>query len=212
MKKIPVIISLFVILTVSLQAQFMRSYGFKAGITSSKMDANYIKNNLSPNPDAMGGFTAGVFAEFLNIPFISIIGDLSYKQLSIQNKLELPTAQSIQGTGVFSSGNNTFDYLSLSMLAKFRMSYPVLCPYAFIGPSANFEISKDIIHGYDLIFKDYSKSLWNLAIGAGIELKIPYLFGVLGEFQYNIPLNTPYKTDLLEIKNNSYELKAGILF
>jgi len=196
MKKLLVIGFLLTLCTVS-QAQLIRGYGLKVGGTIAHQAWDYTGQGSIPDADGKTGFNIGGFIEFLDIPTLSIVGEVNYVQKKAEQSINI-----IDANETFQSGN---DYLNLSALAKMRFSMVVVAPYIIAGPKADFSLKS-----YELKIPDnFKKARLGFKVGAGteVDLKIIHL---LAEFIYDYDVNNLYEGNNLKIKSNSFDFRLGI--
>jgi len=60
------------------QSQLIRSYGIKAGVASTNWDWTAQERDLVANPTAHQSLDAGIFVEWLDIPFLSVVTEIYY--------------------------------------------------------------------------------------------------------------------------------------
>ena len=87
---------------------------------------------------------------------------------------------------------------------------PLLTPYVFVGPRFDLLINTDT-PGFELVYDDFEETVYGLKVGIGSEIGNLLPYSLLVEFQYNYDISDVYKTNNLEIENNSLEFKLGII-
>ena len=90
MKKVCVVLALIFVIS-SSQAQIIRGYGLKVGTTISNQDWEYLNSSglsgLSFDSDNRVGLNIGIFSEFLDLPFISIVTEVNYIQKGMKEEI-----------------------------------------------------------------------------------------------------------------------------
>lgn len=211
MKFIYLALILLVIISTS-QAQLIRSYGFKVGATSSSQEWDY--NNYLPelNPDSRWGFNFGVFSEFLDSPYFSLVTELNYIQKGMKKDLPITTVTNPDGTGEYGTWDTHIDYFKLSALGKLRLDFSLFTPYIVIGPKVDFEINQEHSLGLFNIFEEnFNEVMYGFKIGIGSEVKFES-FSLLAEILYDYNFNDLYEGEYLTVRSDSFDFRIGIMF
>ncbi|MEJ2545518.1 MAG: porin family protein [Calditrichaceae bacterium] len=161
--------------------------------------------------DSKQGLNIGAFAEFLDLPIVNLITEIGYTQKGMEDNFAVTSTGNPEGTGEFKTVTNRVDYLNLSLALKANYTMPIVTPYLYAGPRIDFLIMTDVDKGFKIVYDEYEKVVYGLKIGLGTEIMKILPVSILAEFQYNYDLSDSYKTALLKINNNSYELKIGII-
>ncbi len=111
-----------------VNAQMIKGYGFKVGMTSSLEKWNFnseLSNDFETNSRL--GLNISGFLEMLDVPFIGIIAELGYTQKGMTEQLPLTLILDTDG----SSGNkikidNRVDYLIFSLALKVNYPTPLV--------------------------------------------------------------------------------------
>jgi opacity protein-like surface antigen len=194
-------------------SQFIKGYGIKVGTTHANQEWTYAPQiDIRFFPDSRWGFNGGLFAEFLQLPFFSVVAELNYTQKGMKYEFKVTDPGDPSGTGETITMDNQLDYLDLRMLVKLRKSYPLFSPYLLAGPRFDYQVAESIAREFDSIFKDFKKETYGIGVGAGVEISSVISFPLLLEFIYNYDFSKPYKTENLTIKNEDIEIRAGIRF
>lgn len=189
-------------------AQFVRGYGIKLGATVSQQDWNYNSTMISSFDANKTGFNAGVFAELLDIPVVSVVAELNYVQKGFKDEIPETTFDNPEGTGRLITQDASINYLNISALAKIRYSLGVVSPYLAIGPKFDYQLSKSSSLN-DL--KDINKDRLGLKVGIGSEFNL-VMVTLLAEFMYDADFKELYDNQNLNIKTHSFDFRVGILF
>jgi hypothetical protein len=214
-RTIVVVVLLTVLEIGQSDAQLLRTLGAKVAVTSASQTYNYA-NPLWPNygPDLKRrtGFNAAVYAEWLNIPFFSVVTQLEYAQRGYVEELAVAAFEpgSIGAVGTFSH-TNRLDYLSLPILLKVTASRGMISPYVLIGPRIDMYLGyRDNILSTDAISEQFKKTILGGSAGVGLELRTLLPVALSLEFRYNADFVDSYDTGSLKIRNNTYDLWLGV--
>jgi hypothetical protein len=209
-----VILAAVVTLVSQSNAQLLKNYGLRIAYMSASQSFNY------PNPPWPGfgpdlsrriGIGGGVFAEWLNVPFVSIVTELDYVQRGMGQLVYItendptPVRSEIR--------KNRLDYLSVPLFVKGSVSAGILSLYVLIGPRIDFLLAyrDEFIIGKS-IYEDFKKSIWGGTAGVGLEIEDMLPVSVLLEFRYDVDFVDSYDTDLLKVSNNAFAVWLGVAF
>ncbi len=212
MKRIILITFVFVsFLANGLSAQFFNDYGIKVGMTNANQDWTYATHlGLNMDANSRWGTNFGVFAETISLLNLSIVPEVNYIQKGMKSEV-LVTGES--GPGII--GNKTFDnrvdYLNICLLGKFGFNLLLANSYILAGPKMDLQINDSVDEAFKTVFDDFKKNILGFTVGLGAEVNV-LLLNVLAEIRYNYDITEVYHTDLLDIKNRSFDIRAGIKF
>jgi hypothetical protein len=190
------------------QTQFIKGYGFKVGAVSATQTWNY-NIDIHRDMENRWGIDAGVYVEFLDLPYISILGELHYIQKGYTEKLPEATPTYPEGTGRYITFKPRVDYFSIPLLTKVRYDMGTVSPYILAGPRFDFLIGNNPQY-VGSIFDKFNKNDMGISAGVGIEIPTSAIQAVLLEFKYSPTLSKSYSSNMLTIKNQSFELLFGI--
>jgi hypothetical protein len=212
MKKIYLILILFTFISTS-HAQLIRGYGFKIGATLASEDWDYSRIQTSFNPDSRWGLNLGVFGEFLNLEFFSIVMEFNYVQKGRTVELPVTTVTYPDGTGEYFTWDTRVDYYNLSVLGKLRFEASDFVPYILIGAKVDFEINRyqSQTNLFNLFEQDFNEVLYGIKAGAGSEFNF-YTIKVLAEILYDYNFTKLYKGEYLTVSSDFFDFRIGILF
>lgn len=215
MKKVCFVFTLLFVFSTS-QAQIIRGYGLKVGSTISNQDWEYSNSpglsGLSFDSDNRVGINFGIFTEFLNVPFISIITEVNYIQKGMKAEVPERTVSQPDGTGEFVTWYTRVDYINISALGKLRINADLFTPYILLGPKIDFEIHKaNSLGQVNVVEENFNKNRFGLKVGIGTEINL-LSFNLLAEFLYDADFNELYENENLKVNSNSFDLKIGIIF
>jgi len=203
-------------------AQLIKHWGLFGGVTSSEHEVN--EYNLSVrHVQGNAGFHLGGFAEWLNIPRVSILTEFSYAP----KKVDWEYYEAIND---ISSGNLVtrclqLHYLSLAVLGKVTVPAGVILPYFIGGPRLDFLVGHENNLQVPLTFiqERFKDVIWGLTFGGGIQTRRIGSVHFLMEFRYNLNLNNSYELIWLHpfdsgttyrttMKNSSFDVSVGVAF
>jgi opacity protein-like surface antigen len=211
MKLIYLILFTLCIISTS-HAQLIRGYGIKAGATLASEDWDYKKLSIDFNPDSRWGLSLGIFSEFLNIPYFSVVTELNYVQKGMNIELQVSTISNPDGTGEYYTYDSRVDYLNLSALGKFRFDFTSFTPYVVIGPKVDFEINNVNSFGEaNEVEEKFNEIMYGIKVGGGAEIKLSD-FRLLAEIIYDYNFNDLYENEHLIVTASSVDFRIGIMF
>jgi hypothetical protein len=186
-------------------AQLVKGYGLKAGMVAANQDFDYSQG-LEADTENRIGLDVGVFAEWLNHSYFSILTEIHYIQKG--HTVESTRTDEFGNPLSTVKHNNRLDYLSIPLLAKITLRTQYALPYLVIGPRFDYllgyqsEISKEL-------FDEFKNTGVGGTVGLGLESKSkPVKF--LLEFRYSPDFTNAYKSDMLKVKNSSFEILFGL--
>ncbi len=208
MKKLIFSLLLLFLSTASLQAQFLKNLGFKAGGTVSQHKNEYNIGSSPQFPAPRIRVNAGIFGEFFNDPVFSMIGEINYVEKGARAEVFLTDAQHPDGTGEKMYLNIDNALLDFSILAKARLESPICTPYIFAGPKVDFELNRNEISKTFYTESLYNTTRFGYKIGVGTEA---VLFGIhfLTEVVYDQDFGYLFESPALKVSTNTIEFKAG---
>lgn len=194
------------------QAQIIRGYGIKLGATLASENWDYKTFNSDFKPDSRWGFNIGVFCEFLNIPYFSVVTEFNYIQKGMSEDIPVTTITQPDGTGEYITWDTRVDYLDLSALGKFRIDLEMFLPYILLGPKMDFEIAQEHSLGSaNIVEENFNEVMYGFKIGIGSEVKIGS-FNLLAEILYDYNFNDLYNGEYLKVTSDSFDFRIGIMF
>ena len=210
MKIIYLVLIPLVIISTS-QAQLIRSYGFKIGATSSSQDWDYTQLT-DFTPETRWGINVGVFSEFFNSPYFSLVTELNYVQKGMKEEVPVSSVINPDGTGEYITWDTRIDYINLSAFGKLRLNFDPLTPYILIGPKMDFQInlenSMDVLN---VVEENFNEVMYGFKIGIGSEVKFEF-FILLAEILYDYNFNDLYEGEYLTVTSDSFDFRIGMLF
>jgi len=209
-------LTLLLVLLVALgphsgQAQLITSWGVKAGLTSASQKLDY---SLTPAPTTKRriGITGAAFAEWLNLPSVSLITQIEYTQRGMGQEFIVAGPSGPQQIGTRTLFG-TLHYLSIPLLVKAKIAFPVLAPYLLAGPRVDFLLSTSSDEGaFDILYGKMKRRMYGASVGIGVQTDAILPVALLFEVRYNFDLQDSYATDLLTVRNNAFDFWIGAAF
>ena len=189
-------------------AQLVRGYGLKLGVVAANQSWRYTGTAELPT-DHRWGFTAVGYLELLDIPILSALVEVQYTQKGMSESLPITTESQPEGTGEFITKRPRVDYLSIPVLAKVRLSMPVVVPYLVAGPRLDFLLSKKG-EGYDAVINKFKTTGFGATLGVGVEVTSLLPISLLAEFRYNPSFDDAFSNSFLTVKNRSLDFLLGV--
>jgi hypothetical protein len=164
----------------SLQAQTIKSLGFKSGISVSDQTIQYFEDKSEKSENKIG-FYASINSEFFKSKYYSITVSAGFLQKGSKDNYALATTdkpESILGYGEYTT---TINYLTFSPLIKGFYVIKNIVPYIYLGSYLDYQLSFKSNYGnnYD---PNFNKTIWGLVYGGGIEFRQKSI-GILFEYQ-----------------------------
>jgi hypothetical protein len=189
-------------------AQLVRSYGIKLGTVAANQSWKYTDTpELTANE--RWGVTGGVYIELLDLPLVSVVGEIQYTQKGMTFTLPVTTELQPEGTGQFITQSPKVDYLSVPVLAKVRLPLPAVNPYVIAGPRADLLLSKKG-NGFDAVVDKFKSTEVGGTFGLGVELHTLLPVGLLAEIRYNPSFRDAFKNEFLSVRNHSFDFLVGL--
>ena len=191
--------------------------GIRAGGSMSRLQLNTtpdgIQNNFHP------GFMVGATLAYDALPIVG----LEIQAMYIEQGGELEGSIDVFGETFEGKAKFKVAYLTIPMLANFKMSGVTTRPYAKLGPqfgyriSANVEAADDTGLTVDNDIKEDTNSIdWSLYFAAGLEfplttvaayVEVGYSFGIVDLFKVDQNLGEP-----VNAKNHVLAITAGLSY
>lgn len=193
MKKLALILSVFLLSAVSLHAQ--KGFGFKAGMNFNSM-SDLEFNDLKQSVNRKTGFHAGVLYQWDLPAGFALQPELLYVQ---------------KGGSVSDKGDFTMHYLQLPVNLQWGLNLVLFRPFVMVSPFLSYQISKDSnISGLKW---DTEKLGYGIGLGAGLDL---WKFQVSGKYNWDLGKASEFKWDGVDTfrggKNKGFELSLAFIF
>jgi len=195
------IVCLCVFISTIARTQFIRGYGLKVGAVSATQTWDY-KINVNFPTERRWGIDVGAYVEILDIPYISLLGELHYIQKGFSITLPVTTLAQPGCTGEYVTKRPRVDYLSVPLLVKLRLDMGMVVPYFFVGPRLDILIAKEP-EGIQAVLDNFKNTDVGVSLGAGFEVPLTIISAALVEFRYSPSLNEAFSNNNLTVKNQS---------
>jgi len=204
MKKI-ILVPAFLLLTFFSNAQMLKSLGAKSGITLSNQTWNYKTINNKIIKDNKKGICITANAELFDKKYASLIIDAAFVQKGAKEQFDIKSQAASSNANSALILESTFNYLSISPMAKLRFEQSSFIPYIIAGPRLDFLINYKSDNDFSSLDPDIHKIAVGLSYGGGIEFRKKHI-GLLAEAQQHRDL-----TSLINKSetNNSSELTVN---
>jgi hypothetical protein len=210
-RKILFLTALSIVITVSAQAQSVKGWGVLAGYTSA--DQEWEPSLFDTK--SREGFHAGIYAEWLNLPYVSVVTGLMYTQKGAGDEMPItgedsPTVLEIR------TDYAKFDYLSLPVLGKVSLPWGTLSPYLLAGPRLDILLGHSQDHDFmKSVNEEYEPVVVGLTAGAGVQAPGILPGNAFVEFRVNLDITEAFKGGNpnlvdVDIKNKSFDISLGV--
>jgi hypothetical protein len=203
-KTIFALLSLSIVCFSISESQLIREYGLKIGLASTNQswDGPSAAGNIFTSTKAHQNIDVGGFIEWLDIPFISFLTEVHYIRKGSDGITNLLVTTINNPNIFFLSFSTKINYLSVPILAKLRISGPLLTPYIIAGPRIDYYLSGG---GENLLVNDFKKINIGGTFDVGVESAsiLPIQMGL--EFRYSPDFQDSYSDLGKTIKNRSME-------
>lgn len=219
MKPIAAIILLVSVLNASsASAQLLHAYGFKIGPTAAEQRFQYSSNYpyYLPDPNLptkrLWGLEAGIFVEFLNLPYFTVVSELNYSQKGRIVTVDAVAIDHNSPSGYVDLGPQDqtlrFHYVSFPILAKFRFQTRTITPFVTFGPRFEYLVS----HPSSPVYDRFNK--WEIAasLSGGIEADLGNVLEILLEIVYCPSLTNAYTNEFVTVNNRVIGFLVGVSF
>jgi len=211
-KTILIIITYMIVFFCVCEAQLIKSFGFKTGLAAESQKWEFSTlTNLAIDTKIRPGLDVGIFLEWLDVPYISVLTELHYIQKGAECTSNVMLTTPSRPDGIGYSFTPRLDYLSIPLLMKLRYDLPILSLYLLAGPRIDIFLSK---HGdeWPLISEVYQKENLGGSFGIGFETfsLVPFTIGI--EFRYSPNFQNSYSANYLKVYNQSMEFLLVVGF
>lgn len=194
-------------------AQVVRGWGITGGLVGAYQSFTYVSGFATPAvPRALRwGFSAGLFVEFLNEGFVSIVLEGSYRQKGRKVTAE-EIARAPAEPAYFSAGPEGITpwlgYLSTGIAIKVRASSRGSTPYIFVGPRFDFLILRPTEPAP--VFGGFKKNDIGITVGLGMEVTPRRHPALSVEARWSPGFSRVFANDIVSIKNNSVDFLLAV--
>jgi hypothetical protein len=223
MNKLIIVIVLTLMAVASVQAQFYKGFGIKAGTSIANMDYTYpttaIVDNEYRTRNNKIGLTIGIFKEINLIENLKAQICINYARKG--NTLELKELDGF-GNPNGNTFNNyrSFNFITVELYGKYNFLKSKINPYILAGLRMDFYISQVISSSAGNMQLEFltpdpvtNNKILGASIGAGIEFPATKDFSLFLEGTYNPDFT--YITDGdngFKIRGRSFDIRTGIKF
>lgn len=206
MKKLAIILSVFLLATLSVHAQ--SGFGIKAGMNFNSMsdiEVNDIKRSINRKT----GFHAGILYK-IDLPSgFGIQPELLYIQKG--GTLSEVQTESSAHTDLGNGGDFKMHYLQLPVNIQWGIDLVLFRPFLMVSPFLSYQISKES-NIKDLAW-DTEKLGYGIGLGAGLDI---WKFQVSGKYNWDLGKASEFKWNGTKTfkggKNRGFELSLAFIF
>jgi len=189
-------------------AQLLRQAGLKIAYTSANQTFRYT--NFTWSTLRLPGLSIAAYAEWLDLPVVSVITQLEYAQRGM--RLE-GTRTANDPTPFQYRIDHRCDYLSVPIMLKCSLPSLVVCPYLAGGPRADFFLSHRTDEDwFPTVYEGFKKSSIGASAACGVQVNAIPGIVLLLEGRYNWDLADAYASEELKVRNDSFDLWLGVAF
>jgi hypothetical protein len=205
------LLCLFVIsFTYQSQAQLIKGYGLKIGLTSADQKLKY--SSFTGDTKRRIGFNVGGYVEWLDIPFFSVLTEVEYVQRGMGQEFTITTEDSPEGIGK-KTLYTRLDYISIPVLAKATLPGTIISPYIVAGPRLDILLGyKSDENAFNDLYGKFKKNIFGGTVGLGAETGSVLPVTLTADVRYNFDFTKSFKNEYLEVSNNAFDFMVGIRF
>ncbi len=195
----------------ALSGQFPASFGLKAGISVANQTYKITPLDYTIDTEPVFGPAFSLFAEAFKANHFSFQLDLSYALKGSSTSTESLTVNHLDNDMIVvtegETATSTFNYLSLTPMARYRLGKSSLIPYFLLGPRMDILLKYNSDSEYPL--DNQNNIILGLTFGAGLEYRLNAL-GLFAELQYQGDFFPVTGQDPLLVNNHMISLTLGI--
>ena len=210
---VPVILFALLSGTLSVDGQFLKSMGLKAGISLANQSHQFTPIDYTLITDPVTGPAIAVFMEAFRGKHLSFQSDFAFVAKGSKTTTQSVTVNHLENDRIIVNEGDLqvskFYYLSLSPMARYRIDMKRWTPYAVLGPRLDFLLKYKTDSEYPR--EEQNKIILGLTGGVGVEYNLNNL-GVFVEFQYQPDLSPVTNQDPLLVNNNILLFTLGIRY
>ena len=206
MKKLAIILSVFLLATLSVHAQ--SGFGIKAGMNFNSMSDIEV-NDIKTSINRKTGFHAGMLYK-IDLPSgFGIQPELLYIQKG--GTLSEVQTESSAHTDLGNGGDFKMHYLQLPVNIQWGIDLVLFRPFLMVSPFLSYQISKES-NIKDLAW-DTEKLGYGIGLGAGLDI---WSFQVSGKYNWDLGKASEFKWNGTKTfkggKNRGFELSLAFIF
>ena len=162
-------------------------------------------------PGSRWGLNVGIFSEFFNLLYFSLVTELNYVQKGMKEDIPVTTTTNPDGTGEYITWDTRVDYINVSTLGKLRLNFSLINPYILVGPKIDLEINQENSLGSaDVVEDNFETTMYGAKLGCGVEIELSS-FSILAEVIYDYNFNDLFKNENLTVTTSSVDFRLGII-
>lgn len=216
MKKIALSVIILLLCAYSGFSQSLKSFGIKGGLSISTQSYHYKQADLPGPENALRDLCIGGFAQWNGTGKLSWMLEMYYICKGASDKVTITMEDSPQPRGTTYWDYEIY-YLSIPLLARLNMEKGPSRFYGLLGPRMDIRLGQnDLLIAYNVsseqmqfLYKDYRDLDFGLEFGIGMERPVSSLFDLILEIRYSPSFTHVYQSDLLDIRNQSFEFLVG---
>lgn len=189
-------------------AQSAPHFGVKMGFSLSNQRFDYTQ--FSSDFDDILGNNMALSLEWPATRHFNILAELHFVQKGMTDNVVVTAGNSPEPVGELKFKNRV-NYLSVPVLAKVGLRSKSLSPYVIAGPRVDFKLGYESGF-FDEIYDDFKSITFGASLGLGTELNLGANFTPLLEVRYSPDFSKSYSTELLTVRNQSFEFLFGVKF
>lgn len=195
----------------ALHAQASYTFGLKAGASVSNQTYKLTPIDYTLDTEPVGGPALTLFVEAFRGAHFSFQSDVSYAVKGSSSNIESISVNHLDNDEITvnegEQSTSRFKYLSISLMARYRMGQGALQPYFLLGPRIDMLLDYSTDSEYPL--DDQNGTIPGLTFGTGLEYRLNKL-AILSELQYQGDMIPVSGQDPLLINNHMISFTLGI--
>lgn len=212
-RRLLIIASILLAAINAVYSQFPASAGVKAGISVANQSYKFTPIDYTMETEPVWGPAVSIFMEAFRGEHFSFQTDLSYALKGSSTSVESITVNHLDNDRVSitegESTTSTFNYLSLSPLARYRPGQGSMQAYFLLGPRMDILLKYNSDSVYPL--EEQNEIILGLTLGAGLEYSVQKM-GLFTELQYQGDFYPVTGIDPLLVNNHMISLTLGIRY
>lgn len=210
-KILPCLAIILIAAPAGLYGQFPASIGMKAGFSVAGQTYTFTPIDYTIDTEPVFGPSFALFVEAFKANHFSFQLDLSYALKGSKTKTESVTVNHLDNDRIVVTdgeiARSTFNYLSLTPMARYRFGSSSMHPYLLLGPRMDILLKYNTDSTYPL--RDQNSVIMGLSLGAGLEYRLNGL-GLFAELQYQGDFFPVTGQDPLLVNNHMISLTLGL--
>jgi len=209
-----ILLTAVLFLTLQVNTQPVKYWGFKGGVTVSKYTAwspadTTLKKLYTKQPGSRVLINFALFAEGLSTRHLSTVLEIGYNPKGAS--FGFSTLNGYGNVTGEESIDNRNGYLSVSLCEKTRVNLKSTGFYIYFGPRVDMELNENADIDFVPIYKKFKTVIYGLTTGIGIEL-VDRKFKILAELQYEPDLSYTLNDSFGIVKKSTWLVRIGVGF